>query len=68
MRAETYYNSGREIGSFAAVDPRITAQNSRTNLKTALDPIPTGPLPESTRFNDGHLRELPVYSPPFILL
>jgi hypothetical protein len=52
----------------AALDPKITAQNARTKPETALEPIPTGPLPDSTKFDYGHLRELPDYSPPLILL
>jgi hypothetical protein len=51
-----------------ALDPKITAQNARTKPETALEPIPTGPLPESTKFDYGHLRELPNYSPLLILL
>jgi hypothetical protein len=54
--------------SSTALDPKITAQNARTKPETALEPIPTSPLPESTKFDYGHLRELPDYSPPLILL
>jgi hypothetical protein len=51
----------------AALDPKLTAQTDRTNPQTALKPVPIGPLPESTKFDDGHLRELPDYHPPLNL-
>jgi hypothetical protein len=47
----------------AASDPKLTAQTDRMNPQTALKPLPIGPLPESTKLDDGHLRELPDYHP-----
>jgi hypothetical protein len=52
----------------AALDPKNNSSNARTKPETALKPIPTGPLLDSTKFDRGHLRELPDYSPPLILL
>jgi hypothetical protein len=52
----------------AALNPKITAQNARTKPETALKPIATGPLSDSMKFDHGHLRELPDYSLPLILL
>jgi hypothetical protein len=50
-----------------ALDPKITALNARTNPKTALEPVTISPRLESTKFDHGHLRKLPDYSPHFIL-
>lgn len=47
----------------AALKPKLTAQTDRMNPQIALKPIPIGPLPESTKLDDGHLRELPDYHP-----
>jgi Transposase IS4 len=59
---------GREKSPFCSSRSKVTAQNARTKPETALKPIPTGPLPDTTKFDHGHLRELPDFSPPLILL
>jgi Transposase IS4 len=50
-----------------ALYPKIIAENARTKPETALKPVPTGSLPESTKFEHGHLPELPNYDPPLQL-
>ena len=51
----------------AASDPKITEKTARNQPETALKPIAIGPLPKSTKFDNGHLRELPDYHPPLNL-
>jgi hypothetical protein len=48
----------------AARDPKITKNSARTEKKTALKPIATGPLPG---LDEKHLPELPTYEPPLEL-
>jgi hypothetical protein len=47
----------------AASDLKITEKTARNRPETALEPIPIGQLPESTKFNYGRLPELPDYHP-----
>jgi Transposase IS4 len=51
----------------AAKDPKITKKTARTEKKTALKPIATGPLPESIGLEEKQLPELPTYKPPLEL-
>jgi hypothetical protein len=48
----------------AARDPKITQKSARTEKKTALKPIATGPLPG---LDEKRLPELPTYEPPLEL-
>jgi hypothetical protein len=48
----------------AAKDPKITGKNARTEKKTALEPIVTGPLPKNVELKKGKLPKLPTYNPP----
>jgi hypothetical protein len=70
-RAKASYEMGREKGPFCSFRPKIDSSNRSnepTNCpQTALKPVPIGPLSESTKFDDGHLRELPDYHPPLDL-
>jgi hypothetical protein len=52
----------------AALDPKMTAQNAQKKPETALKPISTGPLSDSTKFNHGHLYKLSNYSLLLVLL
>jgi hypothetical protein len=51
----------------AAKDLKITKKNARTEEKTTLKPVATGPLPESIEFDEKHLSELSIYKPPLNL-
>jgi Transposase IS4 len=51
----------------AGSDPKLTAQTARNRPETALKPLPTGPLPESTKFDHDRLPELSIYHPPLDL-
>jgi Transposase IS4 len=51
----------------AASDPKITKKTARTEEKTALKPVVTGPLPEAIGFDEAHLPELPTYTVPLEL-
>jgi hypothetical protein len=51
----------------AAKDPKITRKTARTEEKTALKPVATGPLPESIGFDEKHLPKLPIYKSPLNL-
>jgi Transposase IS4 len=51
----------------AAKDPKITKKTARTEEKTALKPVATGPLPKTVEFDVEHLPELPTYKPPLDL-
>jgi ribosomal protein L13 len=52
---------------FAAKDPKITKKNARTEPKTALEPIVTGPLPKTVELKNGQLLKLPTYNSPLKL-
>jgi hypothetical protein len=51
----------------AAKDPKITKKTARTEKKTALKLIVTGPLPDAAGLDENHLPELPIYKPPLNL-
>jgi hypothetical protein len=51
----------------AALDLKITEKTARNRSETALKPVSVGPLPESTKFDHGHLPILPKYYPPLDL-
>jgi hypothetical protein len=66
-RAKAYNYVGREKSSFLSFGFKINRENARTKPKTALKPVPVGPLPDSTKFDHGHLPDLPDYHPPLNL-
>ena len=45
----------------AARDPKITKRTDRTEQKTALKPVVSGPLPETLEFDVNQLPDLPTY-------
>jgi Transposase IS4 len=56
---------GKKGAPSAAKDPKIPKKAAYTVKKTALKPVATGPLTESTGLNKDRLPELPDYEPPF---
>ena len=47
----------------AARDPKITKRTDRTEQKTALKPVVSGPLSETFEFDVNQLSNLSVYKP-----
>ena len=47
----------------AAKDPKIIKKSTCTEKKTALKPIPVGPLPNVIKLDEKRLPELPMYIP-----
>ena len=47
----------------AARDPKITNRTDRTEQKTALKPVASGPLPKTLEIDVNRFPELPAYEP-----
>jgi hypothetical protein len=47
----------------AASDPKITKKTARNRPESALKAVIAGPLPESTKFDNGTLQELDYHPP-----
>ena len=51
----------------AAKDPKINKKTDRTEQKTVLKPVTTGPLPKTLKINENQLPKLSEYEPPLNL-